>query len=258
VSEGRHDEFDPAYYLLVHGDVGDSGMDPADHFRKFGASEGRTGRPPGGEHPLEREMSDRYDFFRHAWSALATNGISGDYAEFGVGHGKTLWCSWRSAAVVGLRPRLWGFDSFAGLPESEDPADRSHPAWRPGAFSVDEARVRRQCEHMGIPDDQLALVAGDFRESLDPSKREALPRDVALAYIDCDLFVSTVAVLDYVSSILKHGMILGFDDWHCWSSSSRSGEMLAFDAFAAEHAEFAFEPYLSIGWHGRSFVVLTA
>ena len=50
------DGFDAAYYLMVYGDVAEAGMDPIDHYLRFGRAEGRSGIPPGSLHPAEQEM----------------------------------------------------------------------------------------------------------------------------------------------------------------------------------------------------------
>ena len=72
------DGFDPAYYLLAHGEVAEAGMDPADHYRQFGHREGRTGVPPAARpHAREREAEGRAAFFINAFSAIAVNGIPG-------------------------------------------------------------------------------------------------------------------------------------------------------------------------------------
>jgi hypothetical protein len=248
-----NETFDAGYYLLVHGDVEDSAMDPRAHFEQFGRREHRSGTPPALMHPSERELHDRWEFFLRAFSVLAHNQISGDYVEFGTGRGSTLWCAHRAGQATTPR-RLWSFDSFSGLPRSSSPVD-DHPAWPAGAFSQPLAAVRQRLSKAGVEPAEVRFVEGFFSQTLAPARRADLPRDVALAYVDCDLHQSTVEVLDYLRTVLKHGMVLAFDDYCCWSAQHLSGEQVAFESWGAGLKEFRFHPFLPIGWHGRSFYV---
>ncbi len=249
------DGFDPGYYLMVYGDVAESQMDPSEHYLQFGRHEGRTGVPPKLKHPLERELTDRIEFFERAFNALLANGIEGDYLEFGTGHGKTLWCAWKASRAVGLNPHLWAFDSFKGLPPCDNPIDESHPAWQTGRYAVSELKLRANLEAMGVPDDDLTTVPGFFADSL---CRPGLPETVSLAYVDCDMYSSTIDVLKYLATILRHGSIVAFDDFFCWSPSNRSGEQVALEEFVQKHPKLRFNRYLPIGWHGMSFFVTDA
>ena len=65
----------------------------------------------------EREISN---FFKKAFAALQFNGITGDYLEFGTGEGFSFSCA-NTANLRSSKPRrkLWGFDSFEGLPQAQ-------------------------------------------------------------------------------------------------------------------------------------------
>ena len=52
-----------------------------------------------------------------------------------------------------------------------------------------------------------------------------------MAYIDCNLYSSTVTVLEFLAPRLKHGMIVAFDDYFCWSPTQVSGERFALHEF---------------------------
>jgi O-methyltransferase len=251
------DGFDPAYYLLVHGEVAEAEMDPAEHYEKYGRAEGRTGVPPQLLHTSEREAQGRAEFFIQAFSALAVNGISGPYLEFGVGRGMTLWLAWRASRSLGLDCDLWAFDSFAGLPAGTTDIDTSHPAWVEGAYANSEASVRHNLSGLGVDLDDINVVPGYFSESLASARREGLPDSAALVYVDCDMYDSTVDVLDYLADVIGHGSIVGFDDYFCWSPTRSSGEQIALREFEEAHPELTFHPYRPIGWHGMSFYVTT-
>lgn len=64
-----------------------------------------------------------------------------------------------------------------------------------------------------------------------------------------------MSVLRFLRPRLKHGMILAFDDYHCWSSTQISGERRAVkDAFDTDK-DWDLVPYIQYGWAGMSFVV---
>ena len=251
------DGFDPGYYLLAHGEVAEAGMDPAEHYLKFGHQEGRSGVPPQLRHTSEREAEGRAAFFTNAFSAIAVNGITGPYLEFGVGRGMTLWLAWRASRALGLDCHLWGFDSFEGLPAGTTDVDTTHPAWLAGAYANTEPSVRQNLTRVGVDLEDVTFVPGFYSDSVAPERRAGLPDHAALVYIDCDMYDSTVDALAYVGDVIGHGTIVGFDDYFCWSPSRSSGEQIALREFQAAHPELTFNPYQPIGWHGMSFFVTT-
>ncbi len=169
------------------------------------------------------ERVERRDFMRRAFRALAFNGIGGDYAEFGCCGGQTFGLGYWAIHRAGVRRGLWAFDSFQGLPPQAG-SDDAHPMWVCGEMAISVDDFRRVCRTHGMADSDYRVVEGFYAESLaDPDRnRHDLPRDIALAYVDCDLYSSAAAVLRFLSTRLKHGMILAFDDYYCWSVTTVS------------------------------------
>ena len=202
------------------------------------------------------EMVERRDFMRRAFRALAFNGIGGDYAEFGCCGGQTFGLGYWAMQRAGFRGRLWAFDSFRGLPPQAG-SDDGHPMWVGGTMAISVDAFRRVCRTYGMADSDYRVVEGFYAESLaDPDRnRRDLPQDIALAYVDCDLYSSAAEVLRFLGTRLKHGMIVAFDDYYCWSGTAVSGERNACNEFFADHPEFRLLPYLPFGWHGMSFVI---
>ena len=54
---------------------------------------------------------------------------------------------------------------------------------------------------------------------------------------------------------LKHGMIVAFDDYYCWSSTNVSGERAALGEFLAAHPEWNFHRFKDVHWGAVAFVV---
>ena len=202
------------------------------------------------------EAEHRREFMRRAIYALNFNDISGDYAEFGS-HGGTTFAMAYGEIRRGRRARkLWAFDSFAGLPEQTSEEDY-HPRWKKGKMATSLDGFKDHCRRNRIPDDAYETISGFYHDTLsvDDDSGIALPTDIALAYVDCDLHSSTEFVLEFLQSRLKHGMIIAFDDYFCFSDRTISGERKAFLDVFGKDERFQFLPYVQFGWHGMSFIL---
>jgi hypothetical protein len=111
------------------------------------------------------------------------------------------------------------------------------------------------CRKRGIPPEKYDLVEGFYEETLPARSATDAPTDIALAYVDCDLYTSTRPVLDFLEPRLKHGMIVAFDDYFCWSANQISGERRAMLELSARNQRWVWTPYVQFGWHGLSFVI---
>ena len=154
---------------------------------------------------------------------------------------------------------LWAFDSFEGLPEAESDRD-VHPVWGRGreGVGVGESGVdafHEVCAGHGLTREDYTAVEGYFSDTLPPFGDDGGPVDIALAYVDCNMYSSTVTVLEFLAPRLKPGMIVAFDDWWCWSPTHVSGERAALREFLAEHPQWHFERYKDIHRIGLAFVV---
>ncbi len=203
------------------------------------------------------EEQHRREFMRRAFHALNFNGISGDYAEFGSHGATTFALAYHEIARWPRARKLWAFDSFAGLPEQKGEAD-FHPGWKKGKMATSLDGFIARCRRQGIPDNAYETVQGFYEDTIGAAKTAGegrLPMDIALAYVDCDLYSSTAVVLEFLKPRLKHGMIIAFDDYFCFSDRTVSGERKAFLDILKRDESFDFLPYVQFGWHGMSFIV---
>jgi O-methyltransferase len=209
-------------------------------------------------HPPQRyyERSGRWEFMHKAFSALAFNEISGDYLEFGSCGGMTFALAFKASRRANFPCKLWSFDSFTGLP-AQVGAEDEHPEWVDRAMSMSLDAFRAKCKWNGIPDNDYVTIPGYYEDTIGRDDRIDLhlPKDVALAYIDCDLYSSTKVVLRFLKDRMKHGMIVALDDYYCYSARTISGERRACLEFLREDDRFHFSPFAQFGWHGMSFIV---
>ena len=204
--------------------------------------------------PAVQDRLGRQQFFFDAFKALRFNGITGDYVEFGSGWGRTLAIAYGESKRHGHGAKLWTFDSFEGLPAPRGPKDE-HPLWREGRFATSLEDFQAACEANGIPGDAYTVVPGFFEQTLGSRSATDPPQDIALAYIDCDLYSSTKTVLSFLGPRIKHGMIVAFDDYFNWSPTQIAGERRALMEFLRENPRWTCLRFQRIGWHGMSFVV---
>jgi hypothetical protein len=59
----------------------------------------------------------------------------------------------------------------------------------------------------------------------------------------------------FLAPRLKHGMLIAFDDYFCWSTTQVSGERQAFLEFEATQPGWRFLRYRDYGWAGCSYLV---
>jgi Macrocin-O-methyltransferase (TylF) len=141
------------------------------------------------ELPAARTFDHPHDTLRWALAEAPPDGLA---VEFGVGSGTTL------RIITPTRPpgTVFGFDSFAGLPED----------WRTdfdtGTFAVDEPPVVPHAE----------LVVGLFEDTL-PLWLAEHPDPVAFVHLDADLYSSTATVFELLEGRLVEGSILVFDEY---------------------------------------------
>jgi O-methyltransferase len=188
---------------------------------------------------------------------VAEAGLRGDYYEFGLYRGYTFWFAQQAAAILGLhRMRFFGFDSFRGLPPLRDTAEGKE--FQEGDYACDRDTVAGLLSRFGVDWSRTHLIEGFY----DVSLKSDLPGDtqghaVAIALIDCDLYTSTVPVLDFLEGRLQEGAILLFDDWNCFGKSDEHGERRAFREFLDRYPRWAADPLFAFGWHGQAFALHT-
>ena len=153
-----------------------------------------------------------------------------------------------------INMHMWAFDSFKGIPVAKSYMDR-HPNWKKGAMFTNIESFHKICQAHNIPREAYTLVPGFYDETLTNIPKDSPPKDIALAYVDCDMFSSTQTVLNFLTPRLKHGMIIAFDDYFCYASNQIAGERKAFiNEWSVTH-EWNFVRYRDYGWAGVSFVV---
>ncbi|WP_345420796.1 class I SAM-dependent methyltransferase [Actinomycetospora chlora] len=155
----------------------------------------------------------------HALGLAPRGGLA---LEFGVYSGTTL----RAIAAARGDGRVYGFDSFQGLPE----------AWRAGFTTGTFDDV----EPPEVPGAEL--VVGWFADTL-PGFLAEHPGPVDLLHLDADLYSSTATVLEQVCPRLRPGSVVVFDEY-LNHPGWESGEHLAWTEYVARAGlTFTYEAF---------------
>ena len=179
--------------------------------------------------------------------------IEGYYFEFGCHGANTMKMAWKHTAHL-HRWTFVGFDSFEGLPEigRED----HQTIWAKGKLATTEEEFIRKVTSAGMPRDRLMTVKGFYDDSLTDDLRKRLkPQMAAMVYIDCDLYRSTVPVLEFVKDFLQPGTVIVFDDWFCFRGDPMRGEQRAWAEFRARYPSLRFTEFVETS-EAKAFIFL--
>jgi tetratricopeptide (TPR) repeat protein len=172
----------------------------------------RADAPPSetiaANHPSIQAMLSGFEYqFRHADSArllafpvvvlrdaLKQMPEQGLIVECGVYWGRSL----RIIAEHDIKRQVHGFDSFQGLPET----------WKTGEPEGSYNTGGQQPEVL----ENVQLHTGWFEHTL-PAFAAAQTEKLALLHIDCDLYSSTVTVLESLRPLIRVGTIIVLDDY---------------------------------------------
>jgi predicted O-methyltransferase YrrM len=181
--------------------------------------------------------------------------LTNAYLEFGVFQGYSMLSAYKTLEALDAKDvRLFGFDSFRGLPAPGPIDDDGYH--REGMFSCRREEVEARLAKCGVDMTRITLVEGYYDQTLVPETQSKLDLDSAdVVLIDCDFYESSKHVLEFISLFLVDGSILLFDDWNLFERSSDRGQRRAFREFL-EATRMRAEALFSFGWHGQSFVIV--
>lgn len=135
------------------------------------------------------------DTAEHLCYAIRHVTLQGLWLEFGVSTGASL------RVIAGqTQARIYGFDSFEGLPEDWVRGE-GRPTLKRGSFRGDPEAVPSH----------VTLVPGLFADTL-PRFVEGHPEVVAFMHVDCDIYASAKTVFSSFCHKLTPGTVIVFDE----------------------------------------------
>ena len=145
--------------------------------------------------------------------------------------------------------RLFGFDSFAGLPQTA----ALDKVWSPTQFRIDIDFTRQRLLERGVDIESITLIEGFFEDTLgDDCIRANQLKKSSIIMIDSDLYTSAKEALEFVKSLIKDVAIVFFDDWN--STNEERGEKRALREFLVNNIDFAVEEFGSYAENAQVFI----
>ncbi len=203
---------------------------------------------------------------RHRWDVIEKitdyfmgAQVSGDYAEFGVYRGETFAHACKFMSPKFTEMQFWAFDSFEGLPQPKDGID-SHNGYSggfyEGQFSCDETYFIKFLLDEGIDLSKIHTVTGWYSDTLSPGHHlSSALNKIAFAWIDCDLYESTVPVLDYIVDKISVGSVILFDDWRCFRNLAEYGQQKACREWLERNPNIKLNLLIDNDYNGYAFTV---
>lgn len=140
--------------------------------------------------PTAPIFNNSLELLTYALSKVNNNGL---HLEFGVYSGNTI----NHIAIQKTENKIYGFDSFEGLPEDW----RSE--FKEGMFLVDNLPKVEQ---------NVELIKGWFCDTL-PEFTKEHNEQCAFLHIDCDIYSSTKTVFNALDNQIVSGTIIVFDEY---------------------------------------------
>ena len=130
-------------------------------------------------------------------------------------------------------------------------AEREHETARETTYRV-LANLRSESVDLS----RVVVVEGWYDRTLNERTRgEHGLAKVAFAWVDCDLYESTVPVLRFLAPMLSIGSVVLFDDWRCFRNLPDFGQQRAVREWLESTPGLRLSELMSFGWNGLAFAV---
>lgn len=197
------------------------------------------------------------ELFKKVMLFVTSNRIVGDYLEFGVYRGESFITAYRFAKMSNLKSmNFYAFDSFHGLPKIEGIDADGFRHFSEGILSYSVKEFKKNISEEGVDLNKVTIVQGWYNEVLnEETKKNLRIKKSAVIMIDCDLYKSTVPVLNFVTDYIQDGTILIFDDWFCFRGDPNRGEQRAFREWLENNSLIKATQFHKYGAMGNSFIL---
>lgn len=207
-----------------------------------------------------RSFNRRFYAVEQVTEYLVGAEIPGDYLEFGVYKGDTFIHAYRWLMPNFPKMRFFAFDSFEGLPKPKglDKKDDFSSNFHKNEFACSKTDFLKNLRKEKIDLRKVRAIKGWFDETLKTKnlKKNSIDK-IAFVWIDCDLYESTVPVLNFIISRLTPGMVIVFDDWGSFRNNPKLGEQRACREWLQRNPKIKLGELFSYGCCGKVFTVVS-
>ena len=152
----------------------------------------------------------KYMQIKKALFNTAIDSIEGDYIEFGIftgaciNHANLTWNKIKNE--YDFKRNFYGLDSFEGFPD-----DNEHKHFESNNFKS-SLNFSKKLEKK-FPE-QCFIIPGYFHNSIPLLKKNYNFNKIAIAFIDCDLYSSSLPCIDFIKKNISNGGYIIIDDCH--------------------------------------------
>jgi hypothetical protein len=207
---------------------------------------------------IHRATTHRVKMLDVAITYITYESISGGYYEFGVARGLTFISAYHiSKNLDAPINKFHALDSFEGLPKPEGP-DKELERFKEGAESWSLQTFEKNLKKRKVDDSRVEIYRGWFKDTWTKDVVNDLKEkgeNIAIAWIDCDMYQSTKDALDNIRPLLQQGTVLIFDDWFCYKGDPTKGEQRATKEFLENNEDISLTQFYRFGITGNSFIV---
>ena len=176
------------------------------------------------------------------WNNIKLDSIQGDYIEFGIFKGKSLYHSVKTAKKINAEKNItfWGLDSFEGFPVE------NHEFYKAKNFKASKSKVKKSFNKYK----NVKIIDGYFEDTLSSDELQNI-ENISFAFIDCDIYESAQVAFNFIKSKMTRGGFIMIDDF---TSIDKNGNYIAksfFDIFDDKEVVF-FDNYSN----GQTFRIL--
>ena len=176
------------------------------------------------------------------WNNIKLDSIQGDYIEFGIFKGKSLYHSVKTAKKINAEKNItfWGLDSFEGFPVE------NHEFYKAKNFKASKSKVKKSFNKYK----NVKIIDGYFEDTLSSDELQNI-ENISFAFIDCDIYESAQVAFKFIKSKMTKGGFIMIDDF---TSVDKNGNYIAksfFDIFDDKEVVF-FDNYSN----GQTFRIL--
>ena len=103
---------------------------------------------------------------------------------------------------------------------------------------------------------KVKIIEGFYKNTLNKELQKRLKiKKAGVIYIDCDLYQSTVEVLDFIIPYIDNGTMIIFDDWYLYEGRDDQGQRKAFNDWLKKNPKFSCEEFIRVPGHLNSFLM---
>jgi hypothetical protein len=180
----------------------------------------------------------------------------GDYLEFGVFNGNSMASLYQARKALGADSmRMFGFDSFDGLPPEVENEDGG--VWKKGFYTCSFEEMEASLKKQGITPEEIHWTKGWYKDTLTEATKVTLDiQKPGIVFIDCDAYSSSKTVLDFIAPMITEPVIICLDDWKLNDLDVMGeGEYKSFNEFLKNNPHLKAQSMRSYNRKSRTFLV---